>query len=47
LVKQFLDLSRIGKRIVWHFADERYLVFHLMIAGRFHWKRSVRGHGQE
>jgi formamidopyrimidine-DNA glycosylase len=32
------DVSRIGKRIVWHFPDERFLVFHLMIAGRFHWK---------
>lgn len=34
-----LDLSRIGKRIVWHFDEERFLVFHLMIAGRFHWKK--------
>jgi formamidopyrimidine-DNA glycosylase len=34
-----LDLSRIGKRIVWHFAGERFLVFHLMIAGRFHWRK--------
>jgi formamidopyrimidine-DNA glycosylase len=33
------ELSRIGKRIVWHFAGETYLVFHLMIAGRFHWKQ--------
>jgi formamidopyrimidine-DNA glycosylase len=36
---QVEDLSRIGKRIVWHFARERFLVFHLMIAGRFHWKK--------
>ena len=35
-----VDLSRIGKRIVWHFVDERFLVFHLMIAGRFHWKKA-------
>lgn len=35
-----LDLSRIGKRIVWHFPDERFFVFHLMIAGRFHWRKS-------
>jgi formamidopyrimidine-DNA glycosylase len=35
-----LDLSRIGKRIVWHFAGERFFVFHLMIAGRFHWKKA-------
>ena len=33
------DLSRIGKRIVWHFSQERYLIFHLMIAGRYHWKK--------
>jgi len=35
-----LDLSRIGKRIVWHFPGDRFLVFHLMIAGRFHWKKT-------
>ena len=34
-----LDLSRIGKRIVWDFSGERFFVFHLMIAGRFHWKK--------
>ena len=34
-----LDLSRLGKRIVWHFTGERFIVFHLMIAGRFHWKK--------
>jgi formamidopyrimidine-DNA glycosylase len=34
-----LDLSRIGKRIVWHFADETFIVVHLMIAGRFHWRK--------
>ncbi len=34
-----LDISRIGKRIVWHFAEERFIVLHLMIAGRFHWKK--------
>ncbi|MDX1944200.1 MAG: DNA-formamidopyrimidine glycosylase family protein [Pirellulaceae bacterium] len=34
-----LGLSRLGKRIVWHFADDLFLVFHLMIAGRFRWKR--------
>src|SRR5262245_35078747 len=33
-----VDLSRIGKRIIWHFSGERFFVFHLMIAGRFHWK---------
>jgi len=33
------DVSRIGKRIVWHFDEELFLVFHLMIAGRFHLKK--------
>lgn len=30
---------RLGKRIVWDLGDELFLVFHLMIAGRFHWKK--------
>lgn len=37
--QQVLDLSRLGKRIVWHFADELFIVFHLMIAGRFHLRK--------
>jgi formamidopyrimidine-DNA glycosylase len=32
------SLCRLGKRIVWCFAGERYLVLHLMIAGRLYWK---------
>lgn len=32
-------LRRIGKRIVWEFGDAHFLVFHLMIAGRFQWKK--------
>jgi len=31
-------LSRLGKRIVFHFNDELFLVLHLMIAGRLHWR---------
>ncbi len=31
--------GRIGKRIVWHLEDGLHLVFHLMISGRFHWKK--------
>jgi len=31
-------LQRIGKRIVLALEDDLFLVFHLMIAGRFHWK---------
>lgn len=30
-------LRRLGKRIVWSMDDELFLVFHLMIAGRFRW----------
>src|SRR2546421_5923618 len=33
-----LELLRLGKRIVWAFEGERFLVLHLMIAGRLHWK---------
>ena len=29
---------RIGKRIVWDMGDNLFLVFHLMIAGRFKWR---------
>ena len=29
---------RIGKRIVWEMGDDLFLVFHLMIAGRFKWR---------
>jgi formamidopyrimidine-DNA glycosylase len=32
------NIHRIGKRIVFDFGDERYLVLHLMVAGRLHWK---------
>jgi formamidopyrimidine-DNA glycosylase len=31
-------LRRLGKRIVWCFDGEGFLVLHLMIAGRLHWK---------
>ncbi len=33
-------LHRLGKRIVWELDDELCLVFHLMIAGRFHWRKA-------
>jgi formamidopyrimidine-DNA glycosylase len=36
-------LRRLGKRIVFSFDDDLYMVLHLMIAGRLHWKsRDVR-----
>jgi formamidopyrimidine-DNA glycosylase len=31
-------LRRIGKRIVFEMGDDLFMVFHLMIAGRFRWK---------
>jgi formamidopyrimidine-DNA glycosylase len=31
------DIKRIGKRIVFVFTDEYFLVLHLMISGRLHW----------
>jgi formamidopyrimidine-DNA glycosylase len=34
---KIIGFSRRGKRIVWHLEGERFLLFHLMIAGRFHW----------
>ena len=36
--KQVLGLSRLGKRIVFSLEDDLFLVLHLMIAGRLHWK---------
>jgi formamidopyrimidine-DNA glycosylase len=36
--KTIRALRRIGKRIVFCFADDLFLVLHLMIAGRVHWK---------
>jgi formamidopyrimidine-DNA glycosylase len=36
--KTFRSASRLGKRIVLEFSGETFLVIHLMIAGRLHWK---------
>lgn len=36
--KEVLQLRRLGKRICFGFEDELWLVLHLMIAGRLHWK---------
>ncbi len=35
---QVKSIERLGKRIVWCFDNDLFLVIHLMIAGRFHWK---------
>ncbi len=34
-----IGLRRLGKQIVWQLDNGLFMVFHLMIAGRFHWKR--------
>ena len=36
--RKVVGLRRIGKRIVWELEGELFLVFHLMIAGRFKWR---------
>jgi formamidopyrimidine-DNA glycosylase len=36
--KTVTNLRRLGKRTVFGLEDELFLVIHLMIAGRFHWK---------
>jgi formamidopyrimidine-DNA glycosylase len=33
------DIRRLGKRIVLCLSDDLFLIFHLMIAGRFRWER--------
>ena len=35
---RIVGLRRLGKRIVWQFDNDLFLVFHLMIAGRFRWR---------
>ena len=48
--KKVLALRRLGKRIVFELDDELFLIVHLMIAGRFHWKpkgaKVARKYGQ-
>jgi formamidopyrimidine-DNA glycosylase len=36
--RSIVGLRRIGKRIVWELEGSLFLVFHLMIAGRFKWR---------
>ena len=33
-------IRRLGKRIVWEMSNGSFVVIHLMIAGRFHWKKA-------
>ena len=48
--KKVRGLRRLGKRLVFELENELYLVVHLMIAGRFHWKpkgaKIARKYGQ-
>jgi len=37
--KKVLGFQRIGKRIVFELEGDLFMVFHLMITGRFHWKK--------
>ncbi len=37
--KQVLAVRRVGKRIALGFEEELWLVIHLMIAGRLHWRQ--------
>jgi formamidopyrimidine-DNA glycosylase len=39
-------LRRLGKRICFGFKDDVWLVLHLMIAGRLHWKNSILAAGR-
>jgi formamidopyrimidine-DNA glycosylase len=38
--KRVLGFRRIGKRIVWELEDDLFLVFHLMVTGRFHMRKA-------
>jgi formamidopyrimidine-DNA glycosylase len=40
-LREIKRVFRIGKRIIWDFSDDHYFVFHLMIAGRFHWRKAL------
>lgn len=48
--KKIKALRRLGKRIVFELEEDLFLIFHLMIAGRFHWKpkgaKIARKYGQ-
>ena len=37
--QRVLGFERLGKQIAWRFEKDRFLLFHLMIAGRFHWRK--------
>ncbi|HMH41848.1 MAG TPA: DNA-formamidopyrimidine glycosylase family protein [Pyrinomonadaceae bacterium] len=45
--KRIRELRRLGKRICMGLEDELWLVLHLMIAGRLHWKDDVAARARE
>jgi formamidopyrimidine-DNA glycosylase len=44
--KKVVELRRLGKRICFGMEDNLWLVLHLMIAGRLHWKEETRSSGK-
>jgi formamidopyrimidine-DNA glycosylase len=36
--RRVVGLQRLGKRVVWEFEQEHFIVLHLMIAGRLRWR---------
>jgi formamidopyrimidine-DNA glycosylase len=38
--REVLGVRRMAKRIVWQLEGDLWFVFHLMIAGRFHWRKT-------
>jgi len=39
--REVMQVRRVGKRIALEFPNDHWLVFHLMIAGRLHWRQKV------
>jgi formamidopyrimidine-DNA glycosylase len=38
--RRVLALERLGKRVVWGMEDDLFAVFHLMVTGRFKWRKN-------
>lgn len=45
--RRLLSLRRLGKRLALGFEGDLWMVFHLMIAGRFHWRSPSPGKGDQ
>jgi formamidopyrimidine-DNA glycosylase len=47
IAKRVVAVERLGKRIILEMDDDLFVIFHLMIAGRLHWKaRGSKGGGR-